>query len=203
MVHITLKRFFSLITIFQDIIGDWDFVSTSDNFTTHTKPFIEITSIALYWDISGYTICFQILLSIIINETFSNKFILPQKSGQPNLQLSSEKMASFNLIRVRWTEAVLKKLSDDTATGPDFIPARVLKKFAKILALPITILIRKLLREHCWPEIWRLHWILPLYKKKTVSNPNNYRGIHLTPVISKVVERVLDKLFDMPAASCF
>ena len=37
-----------------------------------------------------------------------------------------------------------------------------------------------------------MHWIFPLYKKKAVSNPNNYRGIHLTPVLSKVVERVLD-----------
>ena len=35
-----------------------------------------------------------------------------------------------------------------------------------------------------------VHWICPLYKRKAKSNPANYRGVHLTAQISKVVERV-------------
>ena len=34
-----------------------------------------------------------------------------------------------------------------------------------------------------------------LYKKKIKSDPNNYRGIHLTAQLSKIAERILGKLF--------
>ena len=46
-----------------------------------------------------------------------------------------------------------------------------------------------------WPESWIVHWIVPLYKRKSVFDPVNYRGIHLTCQLSKVVERVLKLLF--------
>ena len=35
------------------------------------------------------------------------------------------------------------------------------------------------------------HWICPLFKRGSVADPENYRGVHLTSQISKVVERVL------------
>ena len=38
-------------------------------------------------------------------------------------------------------------------------------------------------------------FIFPLYKKKSKSDPHNYRGIHLTSQVSKVAERVLGNLF--------
>ena len=36
---------------------------------------------------------------------------------------------------------------------------------------------------------------MPLHKRKSVYDPSNYRGIHLTSQISKLVERVLSFLF--------
>ena len=77
------------------------------------------------------------------------------------------------------------------ATGPDGLPARVLRECAKELAMPVTLLVRKLLHYGHWPTSWRLHWVLPLHKRKAVWNPQNYRGVHLTAVLSKVVERVV------------
>jgi hypothetical protein len=45
-----------------------------------------------------------------------------------------------------------------------------------------------------WPEVWLQHWVAPLFKKKNVFDPDNYRGIHLTAQLSKVVERLLKAL---------
>ena len=45
-----------------------------------------------------------------------------------------------------------------------------------------------------WPECLRYHWISPLLKKGATSNANHYRGVHLTSVLSKSVERVMSKL---------
>ena len=51
-----------------------------------------------------------------------------------------------------------------------------------------------ILATGCWPDCWKMHWIFGLYKKKSKSDPSNYRGLHLTAQLSKVVERVLAKL---------
>ena len=43
--------------------------------------------------------------------------------------------------------------------------------------------------------LWIVHWVIPLYKRKSVYDPRNYRGIHLTSQISKVAARVVASLF--------
>jgi hypothetical protein len=35
----------------------------------------------------------------------------------------------------------------------------------------------------------------PLHKKKSVADPRNYRGVHLTAQTSKVIERVIAPLW--------
>ena len=42
--------------------------------------------------------------------------------------------------------------------------------------------------------MWLQHWVVPLFKKSSVFVPSNYRGIHLTSQLSKVVERLLKAL---------
>ena len=39
------------------------------------------------------------------------------------------------------------------------------------------------------------HWVCPIHKRKAVCAPSNYRGVHLTPQLSKVVERVLQSMW--------
>ena len=39
-----------------------------------------------------------------------------------------------------------------------------------------------------------VHWIVPLYKNGSTFIPGNYRGIHLTPQISKAMERFLGSM---------
>ena len=87
--------------------------------------------------------------------------------------------------------AALRGINVDKATGPDLVPGKVLRECASELASPLTRLIRRLVRERCWPDLRRLHWIAPLFKKGTPSSPVNYRGVHLTTIMSKVAERVI------------
>ena len=80
-------------------------------------------------------------------------------------------MGEFTLIRQRWTLNILKTLDVECATGPDAIAARVLRECANELALPITRLTRKLVAEGIWPECWKLHWVVPMHKKKRSRIP--------------------------------
>ena len=88
----------------------------------------------------------------------------------------------------------LSSLRPDSATGPDLLPARILKEMAAGLVKPVALLTCKIVDSGKWPDMWRLHWIVALHKKLSVYNPLNYRGIHLTAQLSKVVERILHSL---------
>ena len=90
---------------------------------------------------------------------------------------------------------VLRKLDIDSGTGPDLLPARILKVCYEQLSLPVFLLFLRILETGCWPTLWLNHWIVPIYKKRIVYSAANYRGIHLTAQLSKVMERLLQKLF--------
>ena len=90
---------------------------------------------------------------------------------------------------------ILKALDECPGTGPDGLPAVILRMCRDELALPIAILSRRCLNEGRWPLCWRYHWIHPLHKRRSRSDPANYRGVHLTPQLSKVVERAIGGTF--------
>ena len=92
-------------------------------------------------------------------------------------------------------EKTLSELRCDSATGPDAIPTKIMKECAKQLARPLFILANRILDTGRWPDIWMVHWIVPLHKKNNVYTASNYRGVHLTAQASKVMERVVRKIF--------
>jgi len=97
----------------------------------------------------------------------------------------------FIAIRTRAVYRELSKLDVNKSTGPDQIGARILKELAHELAIPVAILSRRMLYEGCWPALWRVHHLAPVYKRKSMYNAGNYRGVHLTATLSKAVERVI------------
>ena len=74
-------------------------------------------------------------------------------------------------IRRRYARRVLKDLDEHSSTGPDKISARVLRRCRDALEIPITLLARVIFNEGRWPACWRLHWVHPLYKKKSKADP--------------------------------
>jgi len=93
------------------------------------------------------------------------------------------------------TEKIMNELNVSSGTGPDEVPARILRECSHELALPITLLVIRILFLGVWPEIWKDHWIVPLHKRGVTFKSKQYRGVHLTAQISKVVERVVKQLF--------
>ncbi len=125
-------------------------------------------------------------------KTFASKTALPPETvdcpffGAPDPELSG-----FVVLRSRYTAKLFKALDESKATGPDQIPVSILKQIGKEIATPFTRLCRRLLKEGCWPRVWRVHHICPLYKRGSAFNPGNYRGVHLTAVLSKIAEKII------------
>ena len=90
----------------------------------------------------------------------------------------------IDVLNIRTLNAV------ESSSGPDLIATRILKKFAVEFAFPVAFLCRRILRDGSWPSNWKIHWVLPLHKKKSKACPAHYRGIHLTSQLSKVIDWV-------------
>ena len=96
---------------------------------------------------------------------------------------------------MKHAQTCLQQLDEDSATGPDKIPARVLKRCAVQLAEPVYLLGLAILDSGVWPALWIQHWVAAIYKKKSVFDPKNYRGVHMTAQLAKVIERFLGTIF--------
>ena len=134
----------------------------------------------------------------LLLETLTAKFALPEASVNAFTELGAptqQKTADFLVVRSRHATKVLKELKEDKATGPDLVATKLLKKCAVELGVTVAKLGRLLLDSGHWPKKWRTHWVFPLYKRKAVHDPSNYRGIHLSSQVSKVLERLLGRFF--------
>ena len=123
--------------------------------------------------------------------TFASKSTLPPGPAGDVIGEPDQQMSCFLALRLRWTVWVLTNIREDSATGPDGLPGRTLKRCYSVLGVPITKLARRMLHEGVWPRACRVHWLMPLHKHGSVYNAGKYRGIHLTTVLPKTVERIL------------
>ena len=127
-------------------------------------------------------------------KVFASKAQLPPEEvdcpyfGEPETEIESRV-----ILRTRYTLKLLQSLDVGKATGPDRIPASILKTLADVIALPFTMICRRLLKEACWPEFGKNYKICSPYKKKSASRAENYRGVHLTAILSKIAERVIGR----------
>ena len=131
-------------------------------------------------------------------DTFSKKYGLCAVEENEYTKLVGPQCApQKQLAQLRENDAkhIMDKLKVDSGTGPDLLPARILKNCSAALAKPVLLLTMCILNCGVWPQIWMKHWLAPLFKKKSVYNPGNYRGIHLTAQLSKVVERMFKMLY--------
>ena len=87
--------------------------------------------------------------------------------------------------------AVLSSLDVNKASGPDEIPARILKETAHKIDPSLGDLFNKLLSLCSFPTEWKLANIVPVYKKDNKEYVKNYQPISLLCLVSKVMEHCL------------
>ena len=134
----------------------------------------------------------------LLSETFSKKYGLSVEEHNDYTGLANhvgQEQRGLKQLHEKDAETALHNLREDSGTGPDGLPARILKNCAAALARPVLLLSLCILTSGVWPHLWRKHWVAPLYKKNSVYQPGNYRGVHLTAQLSKDVERLLKSLF--------
>ena len=77
------------------------------------------------------------------------------------------------------------------ATGPDSIPAYVLKLAADQLAPILTRLYQHSLDTGETPSDWKNAFVVPIFKKGEKHVPSNYCPVSLTSIAGKVLEHIV------------
>ena len=86
---------------------------------------------------------------------------------------------------------VLLSLSPTSSSGADGIHPSILRHCAGIIALPLTLIIRRSLETGDVPTEWKQSRVVPIFKSGPKSIPLNYRPVSITSAPCKVTERLL------------
>ena len=85
----------------------------------------------------------------------------------------------------------LERLHQQKAAGPDGISPRILKTCASQLSPVLQHLYNLSLGQERIPVLWKTSCLVPVPKKSTPSDLNDYRPVALTSYVMKVLERLV------------
>lgn len=99
---------------------------------------------------------------------------------------------------------VLKTMDTNKGISPDKISPIFLRKCSDLLAGPLSYIYSKSMEFSCFPSVWKIGKVVPIFKAGSKAKIENYRGVNIMPNLAKVFEKVIYnqlKLIIMPRLS--
>jgi hypothetical protein len=90
----------------------------------------------------------------------------------------------------------VKSLKRSKSYGCDNLLNEYYIEFVDILAVRLCKLFNNIIDSDVYPESWSLGIIIPLHKKSSITDVNNYRGITLASCLSKLCTSAINKIFE-------
>ena len=169
-------------------------------FYSYAKSFSQIkSSISMLFNKHGDIITDKSEMANILQEQFSSVYsdpnspdIVPPDFDCPVINTPfSEHSLSFTDEDIQES---IKEIKLDSASGPDGIPAVLLKSCSAELCEPIRLIWEESMAAGTVPKFYKEAYVAPLYKKDNRAQPVNYRPVSLTSHIIKTYERIVRKV---------
>ena len=128
-----------------------------------------------------------------LSNLINNTFLSPMQDFTPlsadSFQLSQDSSSPPFVVTEHSVYLKLTSLNPRKASGPDGIPAWLLKENADLLSGTVTDIINSSYAECRLPPSWKSADTVPIPKQKPIKDVNKHlRPISLTPVLSKLAE---------------
>jgi hypothetical protein len=127
----------------------------------------------------------------ILNDQFKSVFTDEDLTSMPNKGPSPFQPMPDIIVEQKGVTKLLKNLKTEKATGPDSIPAFILKTAAEEISPVLTRLFQQSLDTGEVPDDWRNAWIVPIFKKGEKHQASNYRPVSLTSITCKLLEHII------------
>lgn len=157
-------------------------INNEDLLKSHANSLESINYVNNYFANVGISLC----------ENLKNT--LQAAPNRPRAELPSQ-VNSIGLLETDEYEVfvLIQGLKNDCAVGLDGIPTRLLKQSAPVLSPIINHICNLCLSTGKFPQIFKTSIITPVHKSGSRDSVNNYRPISILPVISKILEKIINK----------
>lgn len=119
------------------------------------------------------------------------------KCTQPIPSPSLPTFSPHSLVLLHTTEmeidTIITNLKTDSAKGYDDIPTKLIKLAKHALIPPLTTLCNLCIDTGVFPKVFKKSLIHPIFKEGDRHSVNNYRPISVLPILSKILEKILNK----------
>ena len=125
----------------------------------------------------------------LFNTFFHKQFSQPS-TYDIEYDYSSDSRFDIN-FDYRHVRKLLLNINSNKAQGPDGIHGKILKNCALGLAFPLSQIFKLSYNTGQIPLQWKSANVVPIHKKGSKSNVENYRPISLTCLVMKIFERII------------
>ena len=112
---------------------------------------------------------------------------LPEMDQAPEV-ITSIETGDISIAEIK---RAIRRLKNGKSPGIDAISAEILKCSENDAVKQLHLLFNSIWKDHCVPEEWKKSLIVKVPKKGNLTECDNYRGISLLSVPSKILCRVL------------
>ena len=100
---------------------------------------------------------------------------------------------SIPLMTVYDVGTLIEGLDNKKAMGPEKIPVHLFKLALPYIVEPLTYVYNLCIKQNIFPSSLKIAKVVPLPKSKDRSDPNNFRPISLLPILTKPIEKHVQK----------
>ena len=126
-----------------------------------------------------------------LNTQFVSVFTCDDGKHLPDKRLSPYYEMGIIQFTKPGIEILLKNIDQTKATGPDELPARILKETAKAISGVLSVIFQQSYEDGTVPFDWLTTQISAIYQKGDKANPSNYRPVSLTCITYKNMENII------------
>jgi len=129
----------------------------------------------------------------LLSDQYGSVFSIPTKQSAYRDVVTDENQPTLENFFINEADIIdaIDKLSCSSASGPDGVPAVLLKKCKSTLSNPLVSLYKCCIEQGITPALLKQSHIVPIFKSGHQGLAVNYRPISLTSHIVKILEKVV------------
>lgn len=131
------------------------------------------------------------MIAEVFNAYFSSSMTNDDTTTIPHVEQVSPGTFSSISFHPNDITPIISQLKLSFHPGPDKIPPAIFSLGGMDIPILLTNLFNLSMSCGTFPPQWKTSVIIPIHKNGSLQNPSNYRPINHTPVISRVMEKII------------